>query len=732
MRAATYMCTSCVAYHASFGASKTLILYQRLESVKGARSVVGEVLNKLIAVPFFLMIATVLFPSVLFGGSTFMEWQSGTTGSGGGINVVVDTAIVKGSLTTFSNVNTGTNPVFVDLFSSSFEGMSHQSGPGSTPSDIMTTVNFSSALPVGARLLVIDLDVAGESMTLFSGGNPLTLVTQLETRSGQSSDFPSWDSGTGVLTATTASGQFNNTEASVFDVTGLTTIQVDSSGGKNNSGVGVAIALPSGAINTTFIEDELPLVGNSVLQVDIGGLSSDPNALEHDLYSVTGSPASATLAGRLDIPLFDLGGGVFDPDPNDQISFLSAASISGKFDALSSPNLGVVDPGLATVVVQSATNVGVRFVPTESGNQFAGTATNSNWASGSNWTAAVPPGSANVVTVDNSGLVDQRVEVDADPNLADSENAFVHSLVVEGTTNKMTLSVQSGSNLSAVAGLEVSQNGIAELGGGTLVTSELRIEGGGEVLGNGTVVGNLLVGDGGGTMATLSPGIASSGKIDIQGNYQQQSNGAILLEIDDPNTFDTIAITGSANLDGALEVMLADPNAAPVGTVFEVMTTNGITGTFQNVSTVGADDIVLVPTYGISPLVSLPQVGALAFGDSVYLTSFAEGDMDPFTPGLGEEDAVAFALALTDPVAYRNTYGISADEMGDIDDLNGLDFDDIDDFVQLLNEATGGSMSMAQMFRIIEEVQAVPEPNALALVLAAGGLVLGRLRYMPR
>jgi hypothetical protein len=48
---------------------------------------------------------------------------------------------------------------------------------------------------------------------------------------------------------------------------------------------------------------------------------------------------------------------------------------------------------------------------------------------------------------------------------------------------------------------------------------------------------------------------------------------------------------------------------------------------------------------------------------------------------------------------------------------NGLDFDDIDDFVRILNNAIGGGMTMARMFQIIAEVKAVPEPASSSPVL---------------
>ena len=150
-----------------------------------------------------------------------------------------------------------------------------------------------------------------------------------------------------------------------------------------------------------------------------------------------------------------------------------------------------------------------------------------------------------------------------------------------------------------------------------------------------------------------------------------------------------------------IEVITADPNS-------------GVTGIFDLVTTSGVDDIYLYPVYGAA---------------EVSLASHAEGDMDPSVPGLGEEDAAAFAIALTQPDLYENTYGISADEAGDLDDDFDIDFDDIDDFVKALNEA-GVGMTMDRMIEIVQAAQhKVPEPSTLLLAAVSGmGLLVRRRR----
>ncbi len=106
---------------------------------------------------------------------------------------------------------------------------------------ISSTLSFSESLPSGAKLLAIDLDFEAETFTLSSGGTPLVLLEQRETTDGASSDFPSYDSGTGTLSH--SGGSTNEFEASVFDVSGLSAIDVDFVNGLGSAGL-IAIALP--------------------------------------------------------------------------------------------------------------------------------------------------------------------------------------------------------------------------------------------------------------------------------------------------------------------------------------------------------------------------------------------------------------------------------------------------------------------------------------------------------
>jgi T5SS/PEP-CTERM-associated repeat protein len=73
---------------------------------------------------------------------------------------------------------------------------------------------------------------------------------------------------------------------------------------------------------------------NSTLAIEIGGLIAGS---EYDVLDVTGI---ASLAGILDIDLYDLGSGLFEPAHGDTFDIVTAESITGEFDFLSLVSLG--------------------------------------------------------------------------------------------------------------------------------------------------------------------------------------------------------------------------------------------------------------------------------------------------------------------------------------------------------------------------------------------------------
>jgi autotransporter-associated beta strand protein len=230
------------------------------------------------------------------------------------------------------------------------------------------------------------------------------------------------------------------------------------------------------------------------------------------------------------------------------------------------------------------------------------------------------------------------------------------------------------------------------------VANSFFVQPGGVLRGNGTfrtLEENLTT-----VMGVIDPG-NSVGHLTFESNVELTESAEVIMEIESTSSFDTIAITGDANLGGTLTVSVPNDGSIQAGDSFEIITAGDILGTeFDDVVTEGADGYFLAPVYS---------------GLSVALFTYNDGDMNRSGDGTADQDDVpAFALALTNPRNYRSQFGISAKEAGDIDGDGDCDVDDIDDFADLLG------MSVATLNYRIQLALAVPEPSTGLLLLLTG------------
>lgn len=202
---------------------------------------------------------TVLAPLNVFAASIFMEWPSITEGTGGGITATVSSTVNSGTF--FSGGVAATDPDFVSQFAANFPAL-HYKAAFSQKGDISSDFTFSAPLPAGSKLIVRDVDFENETLTLTSSGCPLILLAQMESIADAESIFPIYDPSTGKLvTAGTASGGLNEGEASIFDLSGVSSLHVSFENGLINSGSNVAIAMPT-----------VPLPGSHLLLISGLGL----------------------------------------------------------------------------------------------------------------------------------------------------------------------------------------------------------------------------------------------------------------------------------------------------------------------------------------------------------------------------------------------------------------------------------------------------------------------------
>jgi flagellin len=169
--------------------------------------------------------------------NTFIAWASASSGSGGGITVTVSNVINDGIMNPLTM--TATDPDFISNFFSSFPGMRYRT-TNTGPADISSSLVFSAPLPIGSKLFAVDVD-QGHTLTLKSNGTPLTLINQAQTAANTSSSFPSYNAATGALSDTGTT----NLEATIFDVSNLSSIDLTCSGGSNGKDVFFAISLPN-------------------------------------------------------------------------------------------------------------------------------------------------------------------------------------------------------------------------------------------------------------------------------------------------------------------------------------------------------------------------------------------------------------------------------------------------------------------------------------------------------
>jgi prepilin-type N-terminal cleavage/methylation domain-containing protein len=441
------------------------------------------------------------------------------------------------------------------------------------------------------------------------------------------------------------------------------------------------------------IDGDYTQENDGVLELEVGGLAP---GTQHDQLQITGL---ASLAGRLEVPIID----GFVPQLNDEITILTATEVEGRFGALFSPNLASVSPDLAMRVLYGPTNARLVFAAPTSTIQFNSDTPTALWSDIGTWTTGAVPGTAHIINVTNTIEGDQRVDIE-------TQNAFTHRLNVSGDKDRITVGVNNGLNLSATTGVTIGANGVIELDDGNLVSTAVSVQGGGLLAGNGTVVGNLIVGSANELQpATVSPGF-SVGHLDIEGNYEQRESGTLVIEVegDGAGEFDSISVSGEATLGGTLLVdASALPNQMP-GTSIEFLSAGSVApGTaFDNVETIGGDGVYFAPTYS---------------GTSASLESFPLGDMNrDFL--LNGDDVPEFALALRNPLAYRNRRGLFGSQSGNMDGTNGLDFSDIDDFAAALQMA-GVPNALAAINAALLNV---PEPatfvQALFLMFCTCGL----------
>ena len=222
-------------------------------------------------------------------------------------------------------------------------------------------------------------------------------------------------------------------------------------------------------------------------------------------------------------------------------------------------------------------------------------------------------------------------------------------------------------------------DGVVTVGTGPEETTPgtLRVHADGLLTGDGLVTAPTVAADG-----TTAPGSAFGTSLEIDGDFTASSSSQFAVELagTDPTAYSNLAVSGTAHLDGTLDVSLAAPFEPTVGDVFDVISYSGVSGFFDTF--IGLDD-----TLGVF---LLPFV----LPNSFRLQSVLAGDanLDGVVDAL---DANIISLNF-----MASGVGYSAGDVNLDGVVNALDAN-----IVSLNFNPGGPAS------------AIPEPAALALAL---------------
>jgi filamentous hemagglutinin len=136
----------------------------------------------------------------------------------------------------------------------------------------------------------------------------------------------------------------------------------------------------------------------------------------------------------------------------------------------------------------------------------------------------------------------------------------------------------------------IQTGGATELLGGQLsATRELQIQGG-ALRGTGTVVANVANAD-------VVGSSSASERLTIQGNYRQLPTGRLNVALagSDAGQVGGLDVTGGTTLDGTLAVAAVGGFTPSTGSVFQVMSYQGLSGHFAELQV--ANELTMVPQY---------------------------------------------------------------------------------------------------------------------------------------
>ena len=178
-----------------------------------------------------------------------------------------------------------------------------------------------------------------------------------------------------------------------------------------------------------------------------------------------------------------------------------------------------------------------------------------------------------------------------------------------GDTTTGNLTTQSDGHIESILSVSVAQSStLSTAAGGSLdigptlltkaASGEIRIGPGGSLKDNGFVAGNVTIQFGGSVTGSgfingqlIDSGRVSSGnspgRLTVQGNYTQNSDGLMSVEIggtDAGSGYDQLQVSGTATIAGNLDVRLVNGFTPTVGQTFRIVNASSFSGAFSSIA----------------------------------------------------------------------------------------------------------------------------------------------------
>ncbi len=581
----------------------------------------------------------------LLGGGTHtgtFTLNSGTTLQLGDIHAFSAASAVTGSA---ANVHflSGTSTLDGALSVANMEINGGAAVINTNPSVQSLTMSAGSLAGAGILTVTVTLTWTGGNMAASTGKTVLA-GSATGTISGAGNKYLSRTlDNAGTLTysgtnlafgfAASQAGVLNNLAAAVLNLSGdgdfalanAGTHAVNNSGTVNRSGTGatdVAVALNNtGTINVTAGILNLSAGGSHTGSFALSGGTPLQLAGTHTFSaasSLTGASASvdfvsgaATVDGSLSVGTIQISGGsaVLNTNTSVVTLTLSGGSLGGTGIVTVTATMTWSGGDMAastgkTVLAGSATGT-----ISGTGNKYLSrTLENSGTLdyTGSNLQFGFAAAQAGVL-INLSGAV-LNLTGDGDLSLA---NGGSHAVNNAGTLNRSgtgTTTVDAGISFGNAGSVNINAgtldvaSGYIQTAGATVLASGTTLASvggvdlqGGSLSGVGTISGNLTNG------GVVNPGgTGTAGTLTITGNYIQTASGVLNIELGGTTAgaFDVLAISGTATLDGTLNVSVINAYSPTVSDTFAVLTYASQTGVFATLT--GLDlggGMMLSPAY---------------------------------------------------------------------------------------------------------------------------------------